>query len=176
MSNFFYSLLSFVVALFFIMLGVFALLISLSPDVRTDIITFVLEDSVVLYIFGISFILIGLGIVFNVILGLKRHAYYIKSKNLTVRVDEGVVQDYLNTYWKQLFPHNDIANKVTIKRNKVHIVADLPYMPISEQKATLERIQNDLDDVFSQTLGYRNEYLLNISFKPANKSTSTKFQ
>ena len=166
MGHFFYSLLSFVIALFFLMIGVVVALIPLSSEIRTDIVSFILEDSTILLIFGVPCLLIGIGILFNAILGLKRHSYYIKSKNLLVRIDEGVVQDYLDTYWKQLFPNQEVANKVSIRRSKVYIVADLPYMPVPDQKATLERIQNDLDDVFSQTLGYHKEYFLDISFKP----------
>jgi hypothetical protein len=169
MKNFFTYLITFVIALFFIMLGIISIMLPWSPNIRTDLVQFILEDSVMIFLFGFALMVIGVAIVVNVLLGFKHHYYEIRSKNHAMYIDESLFQDYLNTYWKHLFPNQDIPNRVTIKRNKVHVIADLPPIPLNEQKAIIQRVESDLSDIFTRLIGYRNEYIISISFQKEAK-------
>lgn len=172
MRNFFYSLISFVVAIFFILLGVIGFMIPWFPTVRTDVVLFLLEDSIAISLFGLSFVAIGVGIVFNILLSVKRNYYHFKVGSNPVAVDESILQKYLNTYWEDLFPENDIPNRLILKKNKIHVIADLPYMTRHQQEVVLERIKTDLRDIFGKLLGYHHQFHLSASFNEKRNAKS----
>lgn len=176
MSNFFYSLISFVIALFFMLIGVVGMMIPWSINIRNALATFIFENSLAISVFGFTFFVVGLAIVVNILLSTQRRYYKINSLNSSTSVDEAVIQQYLHTYWEQLFPKTDIPCHLTLKDNKIHIAIDLPYLPIQEQRPLLERIRKDLIEIFSRILGYRDEFFLSASFqtKPKETVTSTK--
>lgn len=163
--NLFYSLISFVIALFFMLIGIVGVLIPWSINVRTLLTQFIFEDSLAISLFGFSFLVIGAAIAINLFLNKSNRYYKISSKNATTTVDEAVILEYLNTYWKRLLPENDIPCHLTIKDNKIHIAVDFPYIPLPEQKTLLERIRKDLAGIFAKILGYNDEFFLHASFQ-----------
>lgn len=165
MNHFFYSLINILNAFFFILIGIVGILIPWSVHVRTLLTQFIFEDYLAISLFGFAFFITGFAIFMNILLSTQRRYYRINSSRTTTTVDEAVIQEYLNTYWKQLFPENDIPCHLQLKNNKIHIAVDLPYLPIQEQKSLLERIRIDLIEIFSKVLGYREEFFLSASFQ-----------
>lgn len=165
MYNLIYSFISFIIALFFILIGGIAVLIPWSAKIRTDLIQFILEDALAISLFGFAFMVIGLASAASILLNAKRKYYHIKSGDQAVFVDEALIQQYLSLYWKQLFPLNDIPCRLSLKKNKVYISADLPPMPQSEQRPLLERIRKDLTQLFEKKLGYHEQISFSISFQ-----------
>lgn len=163
--KFLYSLLSFALALFFIVLGLIAVILPLSFEVRIAFIEFITHNYLAISIFGYGFFVIGVAMLVNLYFATKRHYYYVKVKPHLVAVDEAVIHHYLQDYWKQLFPHQEIPTRLLLKRNKIKVIADLPYTPAEEQMACIEQIKLDLHHIFSQLLGYSQEFMLSISFK-----------
>lgn len=161
-------------ALFFLMLGVVSILLPWSPKARTDFIQFILEDSLAISLFGLGLITVGIGIAINIIMGARRKYYHLRSGSRSILIDETLIQDYINAYWKQIFPKNHVSNRLTLHKNKIHLVADLPYIPIGEQKQLLERIKNDLAEHFSNFLGYRQSFYLRARFQSENKEFQPK--
>lgn len=174
MNHFLYSLISFIIALFFILLGIIGIILPWSPDVRSHIVNFIFEDSVFIFLFGLGFFFIGTAIVVNIIVSSRRRYYEVRSGSSLVKVDETLFQSYLNTYWKQMFPKNEIPNRVTLRKNKIHITADLPYIPLAQQKELLEKIEGDLNDIFNRILGHRHECLISISFQSEPEKAKAK--
>lgn len=136
-----------------------------SPVAQTDLIFFILEDSVAIFLFGFAFLAIGIAIITQVILHSRKNYYHLQSGPRSISVDETVISDYINSYWKDLFPKTYIPSRLNFKKNKIHITADLPYIPQSEQKELLERIKNELDERFTNLLGYRDTFYLSASFQ-----------
>lgn len=169
MGHFFYSLITFIIALFFTMVGVVAVMIPWSTPVRDSLVQFILEDALAISLFGFAFIVIGLAIASYILIGTKRRYYHIKSKGGATVVDEAVIQQYLDTYWKQLFPKHEIPCRLTLKNNKIHVSVDFPYLPAADQRPLLERVKNDLNKTFTKILGYQEEFYLSASFEPAPK-------
>jgi hypothetical protein len=165
MNNLFHSLIIFIAALFFIMLGIVGIMIPWSSGMRMEIIQFILEYPLAILLFGVALVVAGLAIAFYILFHARRRYYYIYSGSHTAAVDEAVVQQYLNTYWKQLFPNRDIPNRLTIKNNKIHITVDLPFLPPHQQQLLLERIKQDLRGTFAKLLGYHNGFSLSASFQ-----------
>lgn len=165
MNNFLYSLFNFVTALLFLIIGVVCIALPWSPEIRTELVQFILEDTYLLLILGSVFLLLSFMILFHLWVNLKRRYYRLRSHNRSVIVDEAVFQQYLDTYWKQLFPENDVPSNVIVGPKKLKITADLPYVPLSEQKDLLKRIQSDLEELFGNFVGYQRDYVISISFQ-----------
>lgn len=169
MKNFFYSLISLIIALFFIMIGIIGIMIPWSDVTRSSLIQFLNEDALAISLFGFAFIVIGSAIVVNILLSTRRRYYLIRANDTSIAVDESIIEQYLAAYWGQLFPGKDIPCRLSLKDNKIHIAVDLPYMPISEQKKLLEKIKEDLRNTFADYLGYRDEFNVSVSFQSASK-------
>lgn len=169
MYNLLYSLISLTIALFFLTMGVLCVMLPWSPTVRADLVRFILEDSVTISLFGAGFVLVGLAVIINIAFNA-RHSYYrIRSGPKAISIDESIIQDYLNTYLNNLFPGANVPNRLTIKKNKLYLAADLPFVPIKEQKQLLEKIKNELSDLFSSTLGYRDAFYISASFQSEDR-------
>lgn len=165
MFNFFYSLISFVIALFFITLGIIGVLLPWSATLRTDMIEFILANSIAIALFGFGFIIVGGTMLLNIILSAKKKYYTSRVGSNFVAVDEVVIAQYLRSYWEQLFPHNEVPTQIALKKNIIRITADLPYKPPEEQKMFVENVKQDLRNIFTQVLGYPHEFLLSLSFQ-----------
>lgn len=174
MKTVFYSLISLIIAIFFILLGIIAVLLPWSPLVRSDIITFILEDSLTIFLLGFSFVLVGVCIVFNIMISARKTYYHVKSGANSILVDENILQDYLNTYLKELFPKSDAPARLILKKNRIHIIADLPYIPKGQQEVILERMKKDLAGVFRNFVGYHHHFTLAASFQPERKESVSK--
>jgi len=169
MFNFLYSFITFCIAIFFILLGIIAVMIPWFPSIRTEVITLILEHSITIFLFGFCFIAIGFALVLNILLSVKKNYFHFKVGNHSVQVDETLIQNYLTKYWKELFPNNDIPNRLVLKKNKIHVIADLPYMQRPQQDLILERIKHDLRELFGNLLGYRHQFHLSASFQSDKK-------
>lgn len=166
MVHFLYSLITFFVALFFIALGVFGILVQSSDIIRSEVIGFIIEDTLFLSLFGFISIVVGIAIIFYLVSTFKKRYFKIKSKsNNAYFLDENIFQDCLKDYWKRLFPKQEIPNQVIIKKNKIQVIADLPYVPVEQQKELVTQIDRDLKDLFTKLLGYYQDYTISISFK-----------
>jgi hypothetical protein len=174
MNHLFYSLISLAIALFFLTLGIMCVMLPWSPIVRSDLIQFILEDSIAICLFGFGFVIVGLAVIVNIAFSAKHSYYQLRSGPQSISIDEAIIQEYLNTYWKNLFPQSTIPNRLTIKKNKIHLVANLPYIPLPEQKRFLEKVKIDLSELFTATLGYQDTFYLSASFQPEQKNKNSQ--
>lgn len=164
MSHILYSLITVIISLFFILLGIISLLIPWSEQIRSSIILFIADNTLALLLFGFCSVIIGAGLISTIVLNSQRRYYRIQSGSHPITLSESVVQDYLTVYWQRLFPQKEIPCRLVIKKKKIQVIADLPYVPILEQKSLLEKIEKDLLDTFRDVLGYREELDVSISF------------
>jgi hypothetical protein len=171
--SFFSSLTRSFVSLFFLLVGIICIMIPWSSTIRTELIQFILEDSLIIFLFGFSFLLIALAFIANLIFSARKKYYSVEGGNNSVEVDEELIKQYLQTYWKDLFPKYQVPCRLILKKNKLQIYADLPYLPETEQKNLIERIKKDLTDIFVRILGYKCEFLLSVSFQSEKKLPST---
>lgn len=169
-SRLFYSLLTLITGLFFTVLGIIGLLALWFPHIRTALIVFLLENILIISIFSMALFAIGIAIIVNVIQSARHTSYEFTAGRHLVSVDENLIANYLNSYWKEFFPNTNIPNHVTLKNNKIHIIADLPHFPSEEQKDLLTKIDNDISNILSKIFGYKKEFSLQISFNEPSKS------
>lgn len=165
MSHLIHSLISLIVALFLLLIGVVGILIPWSVGVRHALAQFIFEDSLAISLFGFTFFVVGLAIAINILLSSRKRYYRISSKNSSTTVEEGVIEEYVTSYWQKLFPEHEIPYQLSLKNNKIHITVDFPYLPIQEQRPLLEKIRKDLLQIFVRVLGYQDEFFLSASFQ-----------
>jgi predicted membrane protein len=167
---FFYKLITFIIALFFIVIGIFAILVQASSSIRSDVISFILDDTLFLALFGFISLLVGVAIVFYLLSSFRKRYHTVKSDAGAFYLDESLFQDYMENYWKQLFPNQNIPTHVNLKKNNVQITADLPFVPEAQQKELLSHIDRDLKEIFHEILGYKQNYVISISFQPETQN------
>lgn len=172
MYNLIFSLITFVIALFFILLGVISVLIPWSEVVRQMLIDAISHNSLAISLFGFAFIVIGFTVVFDILINSRKSYYRIKSGRHDISVDETVVQQYITASLKELFLDSDIPSRLKLKNNRFHITIDLPHQSSAMQSALLEQIKEELQRQFASQLGYKEEFFLSASFQPAPKNQS----
>lgn len=157
-----------VLSLFLIAMGLFGMGLAFSAAIRTEAITFILEQRWALFFVGLTLLLSGIILVGYVEKTSRRRYASIKTGQRACLLDESFIEQYLETYWKNLFPAQDIAYNLTIKKNKIKITAEFPALPPDEQKSFLEKQRHELRDLFGRLLGYPHDIILAASFKTNN--------
>lgn len=165
MNPFFYSLISFVIALFFLLMGTISLLIPWLPGVKNSFVTFLLHNSIALSLFGISLVAIGVFMAINIILATKNRYYKFNIGPHIVKVDETLIRKYLETYFNDFFSEKETPCQVIIKNNALHITVDLPAVPQAQRDVVIEKITEDLKNLLSRQIGYNSTYYLSLSFQ-----------
>jgi hypothetical protein len=168
LSHILYSILNFLFALFFIMLGILGILLPFSASVRIDLIEFLLENSIAIGLFGFGFVIVGATMLGNLYLNSRRKCLYV-SNNPVTAIDEAVLYHYLDAYWKQTFPKEVVPTRLQLRKNRIKIFADLPYTVPEEQSSSIKRIEQDLQDIFKRILGYSQEFILSLTFAKKSK-------
>ena len=165
LSTLFYSFISLVVALFFVIIGIVSFILPWFPEVRMTLATFIMEDSITIFLFGSCFLVIGAATIAGICWSTKRKYYHLKAGPQAISLSDTLFHDYLISYWKEVFPKSEVPCSVKLKKNKIHITADLPYVPRQEQKKLLQQMELDITEIFTRLLGYRSEYHFFVSFK-----------
>lgn len=164
-SNFLYYLVTLIIAAFFILLGILGIMLPWSTHIRDDFIEFILINGTTISLLGFASVVIGSTMLFQLWIGMRRHYYYIRVGGRSVAVDEAIIQHYIDAYWKQVFPNEEIPSRLVLKKNKIKIVADLPKMDTTARKELLQRIQEEIQEILVRVLGYPHEFILSLSFK-----------
>lgn len=130
---------------------------------RQGFIELLLTNKAILMLLGVAISSIGSLLLINTI-NQRHHYYHVSKGNRAITVDNTVINQYLHTYWQNLFPNKKINSDVLIKKNSLHIVAELPDCPFEKQDELLKKIEDDLTDLFNQILDYKKKLTLSIHF------------
>jgi hypothetical protein len=160
--HYLHSFLNLILALFFILIGIITLLLPWSETIRNTFVTFINENAWPWNLFGLGFILIGSGIGAYTALTKRKQYFSIKLGPCETSISEKVIDDYLRTYFTKQFPSQDIPYRFTLSKNTFHLTVDLPFVPIEDQKELLSKMEEDLQGIFREFIGYRKK--LNFSF------------
>lgn len=165
LSRLFYLAISCIIGGFFVIFGIFSIILSWSTYLQTITIQFILENFLVLSLIGLSFTLVGLSIIIYTFFKTRHHYIQIRIGNLGVILDENVVYQYLQAYWQKHFPKSHIPFSLNFKKHSLQIVADIPPLLLQEQKIFLEQVEHDFRDLFGSVLGYPYEvhFIANFS-------------
>lgn len=155
---------NFVVALFFVMLGLVCLSLPWSSRVKNALITFISESSLMLGIIGFLLLLTGLAIIFYLIFSRSQRTYHVRKENYKFDIDKNVIDTYVKIYFEERFPNEEVSHQISIKKNRLMLAADLPFLPKPEQKPFTEQIYEELSELLTEKIGTDKELYLSISF------------
>lgn len=172
-TRFFSLAISFIIGSFFFIIGAFSIVLPWSSYLQSLATQFILENTLILSLFGFGFALIGISIVIYTILKTRHRYVQIRTGGMNIVLDENVVHQYLEAYWQKHFPHSDIPFSLAFKKNMLQIIADLPSLPLTEQKIFLERVKQDFNDLFGRVLGYPYDVHFIASFQEEKDGTGT---
>lgn len=172
MNNIFYTIISFIVSILFILTGVVCVSLPWLPDVHTSILRFLIENTLFISLIGLLILAAGVAALCYTILNSSRGTFYIKRGNYSVGVDRKVLEGHLVQYLKELYPSEEIPHQLIIRRRKILISTDFPYRPKNEQEPLAEKIYDDLTQLLEEKFGYKKELYLSISFQPAPTATN----
>lgn len=164
-SRFLSLLLNFIAGAFFLFLGLIGVILPWAPKIRQSTATFFLENTLILSLFGLGCALVGLSIIFYTFLNTKRRYLFIRTGKNSIEVSQNILQQYLENYWKKSFPKAYVPFEVTIKRQSIQVIAELPSMELHNQKKYLEKVKTDFEELFTNVLGCSYEVHLFASFK-----------
>lgn len=156
--------LTFILALFFLLFGLLGMILPFSSAIRDEVIDVILTHTITLSLFGFALFVAGIGVIVQLLQNRKRRYFRIQLKNVSVDVSEKIIHDYLSAYFQELFPFAEVPCQVAIKKKKAKVIADLPYVAESEQEGLLKKIEADLADMFREAIGYPYELLISVSF------------
>lgn len=165
MQTIFSSILTFAIGLFFSFFGLMVMLTAWFPTIRTGLFNFFSSFGVLLFIFGAVFLFMGISIIIYALIFAKRSYFYIRSGPREVAISEEVGKEYISKYFQKLFSQKDLPCNLSLKRGKILISANLPYIPEEEQHTLTQKINSDIGDLLSYKLGYKAPYHLSISFE-----------
>jgi hypothetical protein len=161
-----YFFINFLIALFFIILGIIGIILPWSAGARTQAIEFILTNSISLSLFGFTFLVAGLASLFQIVQGSKKQYFTLTREGLKADVSENVIKFYLVNYFQEIFPYTEVPCQIDLKKSRLDIMADLPYVHKQEQKELLKKIEADLSELFREVIGYQKDLRINISFQP----------
>lgn len=169
-GRFFSLISSFILGAFFCLIGIFGLILPWSTFLQGAATNLIMNHTLILSLFGLGLVLTGLSIVIYAVYNVGYRYVNIRIGDRSIVVDENLIEQYLQNYWKKIFPQHQIPFYISIRKNFIQIVADLPALPESDQEAFLEKIREDFSNLFSGVLGYRNEIDFIAHFGNSSKS------
>lgn len=165
MTHFIYSLITLFIAIFFVLLGLIGIIISLSSNMKALAASLILDHSILMFIFGLCILCIGAATVFNIVISSRRKYHNFKVGNQPVSVDTQLIESYVKNYLQDLFPNTETPSRVELKKSKLHITLDLPYIPLESQHDLTERMKSELQELLTTLLGYKQPFNLSVSFQ-----------
>jgi hypothetical protein len=164
MYNLFSKTAKIITGILFILAGTIAILIPWLPSIRTEIVYFILEKSMILFVMGVALLIIGLAMIAYVRLSTGQRTFYVRHAPHPVEVKLDTVSGYLNTYFKEMFPGMEIPHEVILHRNKIRLYVDFPYIIKEEQEPLTDRLYEELAGVLDEKLGCTYPLELSVSY------------
>lgn len=160
---------NFIFGTFFFFLGLFAVIFPWAPKIKQATVFFLLEDTLILSLFGLAFALVGCSIVIYALLNSRKKYLCLRIGPKALTINETVIKQYLESYWIENFPNASIFYDLILKPYYIEVIAELPAVPLREQKIFMEKIKADLKDLFGRVIGYSHEIRFFAHFQPTKR-------
>lgn len=162
-TTLFHTTLNILVASFFVLIGVFCLIVPWVGSLQRAAVEFFLSSRINMSVWALGFLGVGLSMLSTQI-RQKRQYYHLKTGNRAVLVSQSILDQYVSDYWEHYFPDQEFVSNVKIKNHQIHITADLPPLPFDSQREFLQKAEHDLADLLQEKAGYERSFSLSISF------------
>lgn len=164
------SAIHFFVVLIVLSVGAFFLSIPYAPHVRVLLIDALLGETQSIMLFGYAILLLGVLLLTGFYAMYRRPYLQLEMEpkviGSEVTLELGLLRDYVEKYWKELFPENNLTTDIVIHANQeIELVAEMPDVPPLEHTVLLEKIEKELGELLAKNLGYNKDFLLTVVVK-----------
>ena len=165
---FFQLLLNLFFALILLCLGLFLLLLTpfkvqLEP-VLTLLVAYPSQHPWAIPFIAIAFCLFGLSLFSWTSSLLKKGHYETVTGSMKLWVEEGVFDKELRSYWEAKFLDPALSCRAFIRKNKLHIVAELPLQEDNKAKEKLlEKLREEIRSQLQKNIGYFGDFTFSLS-------------
>ena len=171
--NILYYFINLILSLQFILMGIYLVLLHFYPEAAEVMGSLIDGKSLLGTYLGVFFIVIGLGIFVYFMNHFKKRTYYIRKGKVPIEIDEKIFNSYLTEYLSELFPNQEASHQLICRKKKLSLSIEIPYLPKAEQENITERIFDDIQDLLSEKIGYRDEISLTVVFQSPSVELSS---
>jgi len=164
-GRFFKIALTMIVSLFTLFLSVIFMTTPWNRHLRKWFVKSLIESKMAMFSLGLVFLAFTLLLIFTIVRLSRRRELVIPTKGGRVVLNQKVFEDYLQQYWQRLFPNHVVDQKVVMKKDHVKIIVDFPPVPKGDEQKILDKVHDDLGDLFQKIVGYEGEFELTYSFR-----------
>ena len=165
-GNLLYSAVQFFFSVLILLAGISCIGLEYAPYLRAQIADFFLVSSLSFGILGL--VVTGCGLL--LLLGfcrMHRGVYYTLSmgEKGTI-VEQAVIQGYVASSLKKLFPAQEMNVEVNVAANgKIEVFAEFPPLSLEEQQGLMQKVEEELSALFRKQLVYAKDFSFSVVFK-----------
>jgi len=146
------------VVFFILALGAFFISLPNAPDFRSAFFDLLSSHPSFFVGLGTSLLVLGGALLIGFYL-MNRKRYFQLSLNCSkTLVDEDIIRDYVEKYWKTSFS-TSVDNVIVHGKKRLEVIASLPK---DADDTSLERVQDELGLLLARKLGYDSDFVLTI--------------
>jgi hypothetical protein len=164
LSRFLNVCLSTTLAVLFCSAGLLAIVLPWSPDLQNEAARLLFGNSLVLVLLGCGLVFMGISLFTYAMVALRRRYMTIRTGDRSIKADMELIHQYLAAYWREKFPATPILCRIHVHKQSLQVIADLPYVPLEEQKQLLKKASDDFAELFGRVLGSSYDVQLIASF------------
>jgi len=134
------------------------------PSLLMGFVSLVIQNPSFLVILSLSSLVLAICLILGMYKVAKKNFFQLSLKCPSVTIEEAIIKDYVDQYWKEIFPSSRIKSLVVLhSKHKLEIIANIPDLPFEERNDLFQRIQNELGVILARKMGYEKEFLLTIT-------------
>ncbi len=183
-ANLLFSAIEFLFVLLILLLGGFLIGLYYAPHLRFAIAQFFIEHNESLIPIGLCVLGCGLLLLIG-FYSMNRAAYFRFSvpfkpkctpssesqksppspaQTSSLLIESALIQKYIKIFWDEQFPHHHLKTEVILHSNEtIEISLEMPpLLQNSDDRSFLEKIERDLSDLLTNTLGYQRDFFLTL--------------
>ncbi len=161
-----FSAVQFIFALLVILLGLFFVGLPEAPLLRYRLSLFFSNPTTSFAGVGYLILACGIFLLIGFCVMYKGRYYQLKMGSNRSSVDPAVIQQMVSRYCNQLFQGQDSGVQIRISSDeKLEIIFESLSVPLEEQEALFQKMEQGLSDLLYSKLGYRKEFLISVLMK-----------
>lgn len=162
-GNLLFSIVHLMISLFVLFFG--ALLVGLyyAEGLRAFLANLLYDKPLIFFSIGCFLVFFGVIMLIGFYFMNRRKYYQLKMETSKTSIDQSIIKEYVETYWKEVFPNYRGHIEVVIHpKQKLELITEMPARA-GDDETLLARIQNELGVLLARKLGYEKEFILTIS-------------
>lgn len=168
MKSSLFSAVQFLIVVAVLAAGGFLMALPYAPAVKFKLASFFSERTDLFLPLGAIITFMGLILLIG-FYWMNRKRYFQVSMKMPahrIEAEEELVLKILMSYWKQMFPEEELMTDVFIHTDqKIELIAEIPKLNEANQKKALHKIEEDVGSLLAKQLGYKREFLLTVILK-----------